>query len=157
MRVKVESEHDEVLRSSACDAEATRLQGENCGTGLDVFVSLCPVCRRRGFRDGNSGPVPRQTLPSLQKGDRRGDMLPAVLRHRPLHGDAGQPIKDTQNVLVLIGISRSAAADEVGVANVRCSAGRNVRLPVVRLLLGQWDDSVVAGILGMHSSCLGLR
>lgn len=84
-------------------------------------------------------------------------MLPAVLRHRPVHGDAGQPIKDTQNALVSMESKSAAAADEVGVANVRFSAGRNVRLPVVRLLLGQWDDSVVASILGMHSSCLGLR
>lgn len=37
------------------------------------------------------------------------------------------------------------------------SAGRDVCLPVVWLLLGQWNDSVVASILGMHSSCLGLR
>lgn len=116
-----------------------------------------PVCRRRGFRDGNSGSVPREALPSLQEGDRRGDMLPAVLRYRPLHGDAGQLIKDTQNVLVLIEISRPLRLMRSVSLTMRFSAGRNVRLPVVRLLLGQWDDSVVASILGMHSSCLGLR
>lgn len=51
---------------------------------------MSPVRRRGGFRHRDSGSVSREALPSLQKGDRRGDMLLAVLHNRPLHGDAGQ-------------------------------------------------------------------
>lgn len=121
------------------------------GWGRDPVPLLTPlcaaVCRRGGFHHGHPGPVPPAggRLPAPR--DHRRALLPRLLPHRPLHGDAGGDAQGHGTEPGRASPRRGAGAPTAVRAACAIWGVRAIRVPSAsRGLCAIWDASAVWGV-----------